>query len=158
MKWFKHQTTKTLTTDKLIDAVGISGYGRYYLLLELIAGHVDSPEDDSGLLLSLKKWAEHLRFKTKNVHSFFIALQNIGLILFQQINNELQVKIVNLSKLISNSAMSSSKRATSGQPREEEKERSNIPLFKIESKHITECPIINAALAAKARLSDTVNI
>ncbi len=143
MKWIKHPTNKTVITDKLLNAVGIEGYARYYLLAETIAGQVENLYEPSGLTLPKGKWAEYLRLKQKNLVTFLELLTKLGLILFESIENQINITICNLSNLLSKTAISSSKRSPSGWL---DQNRIDDLIETSESKNkIQECPIVKAS-------------
>lgn len=45
MKWFKHFTNDTQNpgVSRLLDKLGVEGYGRYYLLVTNLTGAADCP-------------------------------------------------------------------------------------------------------------------
>ena len=62
MKWIKHyvDATDSVKLNKLMDKYGVEGYGRYWLLLELLAQHWD--ENQERIEIHLRTIAKQLRY------------------------------------------------------------------------------------------------
>lgn len=81
MKWFKHfsNASDSVKLNKLIDELGIEGYGRYWLLLELIAQETEQGSEKVEIHYRKISSKVHIKF-TKTLGTFLAKLQNFGLI------------------------------------------------------------------------------
>lgn len=124
MKWFKHFTDNSTLNPKLtqlIDTHGVEGYGRYSILLESLIRMSDDAQQAPKVTLTAKRWAEILHLKAKNVLTFLEHLAKLSLIFILRSANEITVELANYLEIISDRAISSQKRGTTGSPRVEER-------------------------------------
>jgi|GEM_PF-5468560 len=114
MKWFQHLSQNSIQDPqltRLLDDLGVEGYGRYYLLLECLVRSADDTETAPISAFSVKRWAVVLRLKPKKVKTFLDYLHNVFLIKVLHSPNETSVKLLNHTRLLSKRAISSSKRS-----------------------------------------------
>ncbi|NQY01105.1 MAG: DUF4373 domain-containing protein [Flavobacteriaceae bacterium] len=81
MKWFKHYSnaSDSLKLNHLIDELGLEGYGRYWLLLELLAQDFDGINDEFEI--HFRKISSKLQIKfSKKLETFLQKLQDFSLI------------------------------------------------------------------------------
>ena len=77
MKWFKHYSnaSDSVKLNHLIDELGLEGYGRYWLLLELLAQDFDGINDEFEI--HFRKISSKLQIKfSKKLETFLQKLQD----------------------------------------------------------------------------------
>ncbi len=156
MKWFKHYTDNTAQDSRivrLIEHYGVAGYGRYQLLLEQIIRIVDAPNERPRAEFTLRKWADILRLKTKNVQKFLGYLADISLISVEHLGDLIAVELSNCGKLLSDRAVSSGKRGSRSDLRLDKNSYAQLPLRSDAVRarsDIAENPAIKAAAKSSA--------
>jgi hypothetical protein len=81
VKWFRHFASawSSLKLNRLIDELGVEGYGRYWLLLELLAEHFDG--ENTLFVLHYRQVSPRILLKTeKKIDHFFKKLSSFSLI------------------------------------------------------------------------------
>lgn len=81
MKWFKHYSTAG-HSDKLTQLkaqLGAAGYGRYWILLELLSQRFDGEQTDFVFDMKILK-SELLAYRTQSVSTLLQSCTNLGLI------------------------------------------------------------------------------
>lgn len=84
MKWFKHFTnaSDSVKLNKLIDELGIEGYGRYWLLLELIAS--EGYDGSEKVEIHFRKISAKVQIKfSKKLGTFLQKLSDFSLINYE---------------------------------------------------------------------------
>jgi len=93
MKWFRHfvNASNSVKLNRIIDDLGVEGYGRYWLFLELLASHYDG---DSAIFeihsreLSAKI---HIKF-SKKLDTFIEKLASYSLITFKKTGKVYEIR------------------------------------------------------------------
>ena len=96
MKWFKHFTDASNSTrlNVLIDGFGVEGYGRYWLLMELLAEEFDG--SDEAIEVHFRKISAKVQIKfAKKLETFMQKLCD-----FHLIEWEVEGKIYKIKSLI----------------------------------------------------------
>ena len=123
MKWFKHLSSNSIQDPKLtrlLDAQGVEGYGRFYLLVECLVRSAESLDHAPTASFTVKRWAEVLRLKPKSVKAYFDVLGALSLVQWQHSESQIQASLNDWQEILSQSAISSTRRTPSGVPRKEE--------------------------------------
>lgn len=83
MKWFKHYSNASgsVSLSHLIDELGVEGYGRYWLLLELLADEFDGENANFEVHLNKILAKLHVKF-VKKLETFLQKLSDFRLIQF----------------------------------------------------------------------------
>ena len=84
MKWFKHYSNADSSTklNRIIDEMGVEGYARYWLLLELLSSHFDG--ESTYFEIHENQILAKLRIKfSKKLATFMQKLSNFQLIKFK---------------------------------------------------------------------------
>jgi hypothetical protein len=84
MDWFKHQTNSATHDDRIatiFERLGVAGYGRYVMLLEILIGSAVDWDTTPTTTLTIKQWAEKLRSKPKQVEVFLGVLNEVQLVI-----------------------------------------------------------------------------
>jgi len=98
MKWFKHQTSAR--DDEGLIALrtefGFDGYGRYWAILETVAGR--SRNDSFDLSLSVAEWCLILSTKPKQLRWFLERSENLTLMKWFDSGNVIRISVPKLAK------------------------------------------------------------
>jgi hypothetical protein len=100
LKWFKHFTnaSDSVRLNKLIDELGVEGYGRYWLLLELIAE--ESYDGSEEIEVHLRKISAKVQIKfRKKLETFLQKLSDYSLIEFKSSEKVYKIRSLILSEL-----------------------------------------------------------
>jgi len=99
MKWFKHMTNShnDEILSELIDEFGPAGYGVWWIILEVIATHMDDT-DRTSAKYSIKKWSNFCGISPKKFQKIVEFLKNRGRILVKKEENYLILDVPNLLK------------------------------------------------------------
>lgn len=93
MKWFKHYTnaSDSVKLNHLIDDLGIEGYGRYWLLLEMLAEEFDG--SSTTFHIHSHKISSKVRIKfSKKLATFMQKLSNFHLIEFKLVGKVYEIE------------------------------------------------------------------
>lgn len=79
MRWFKHDTDghRSPGMIKLIEEFGVEGYGRWLILLEIVAERMDE-SDSCSVTLSVSEWCRRLRTRPKVLEKFLRSCSEVG--------------------------------------------------------------------------------
>ena len=83
MRWFKHYSdaSDSVKLNKLIDELGVEGYGRYWLLLELLAGEFDGKS--TKFRVHSRKISAKVQIKfSKKLETFMGKLSDFSLLTY----------------------------------------------------------------------------
>jgi hypothetical protein len=85
MKWFKHyyNASYSVSLSELIDEVGVSGYGHYWLLLELLAEKYDG--ESTTFIMHFEEISRKVRIKFRKKLETFIQKLPESCITFEEI-------------------------------------------------------------------------
>lgn len=85
MKWFKHFVAAgdSVKLNKLVDELGVEGYGRYWLLLELLAGEFDGSSTTFEVHFRKISAKVQIKFSTK-LETFLQKLSDFSLLTFKK--------------------------------------------------------------------------
>ena len=80
MKWFKHSCTARddQKLSKLMDELGLEGYGCYMIILEVV-GHEMGSSNDCYAEFSLKKWGSFAQLSAKKFAKFAQVMAKLSL-------------------------------------------------------------------------------
>lgn len=103
MKWFKHMSDAYMDEklDLIIDEFGYEGYGRWWVILELIAKQMDG-SDKCFVEYSWVKWQTFLKGKRNKLETFLERLENVSLLNLERSENKLKITCPKLLKLRDN--------------------------------------------------------
>jgi len=93
LRWFKHLTASN-RDEKLLqiqDEFGLSGYGLYWIILEII-GEKITGDGCASVTLSGRNWARLCGVSLKKLKTFLVFAQNIEL--FSVKNSESDITII----------------------------------------------------------------
>ena len=84
MKWFKHfsNASDSIKLNKLIDELGVESYGRYWLLLELLASEMYEGHEEVEIHFRKISTKVHIKFN-KKLETFMQKLSDFSLIQFE---------------------------------------------------------------------------
>ena len=94
MKWFKHHSDVRVSNSvsNVLGELGVSGYGRYWILLELMAQKFDGKNDDV-FAFGVRELRESLRFNQgKQLISYLEAIAKQGVIEFQASDKLIEIR------------------------------------------------------------------
>lgn len=103
MKWFKHMSDAHMDEklSEIIDEFGYEGYGRWWVILELIAKQMDKT-DKCFVEYSWVKWQTFLKGKRNKLETFLERLENVSLLNLERSENKLKIICPKLLKLRDN--------------------------------------------------------
>lgn len=84
MRWFKHfcDASDSVKLNRLVDELGVDGYGRYWLLLELLAGEFDG--NSTTFKVHSRKISAKVQIKfSKKLATFMQKLSDFSLLTFK---------------------------------------------------------------------------
>ena len=99
MKWFKHSCTARddQKISKLMDELGLEGYGAYMIILEVVA-HEMGPQNNCFAEFSLKKWGTFCQVSPKRFAKFAEIMANLLLFDADISEKNCKINIPNLLK------------------------------------------------------------
>lgn len=104
MKWFKHMADAR--DDDFIEWLeenyGFEGTGRWWRILEIIAGSMDKNSNDPSATHSWKKWQILLRGKRSQLTGYLLAMRLRGKIEVVETGNEMKITCKNILKMRDN--------------------------------------------------------
>lgn len=99
MRWFKHAVA-SWDDEKLslfVDEHGLTGYGFWWRLLEIVAARIDE-DNDAEVTFPVSKWGKMFGTYPKVFRKFCESLRNHSLIVLEDSGISITVKIPNLLK------------------------------------------------------------
>jgi hypothetical protein len=99
LRWFKHLAAAHQDEDmaEIISTLGVEGYGTWWIILEVIAGQMDST-DKCSARYSAKKWGNFCGFSAKKFQKICGKLAEISSISVELSGEFLEIECRNLLK------------------------------------------------------------
>jgi len=122
MKWFQH-SAEFSTLDELglgvREDLGLEGLARLFIIFEIITRNAESPASKMSVTLSRKHWARLLGLQQRTLKKFLQSLQTFPGIRVEEVGKRLCIEIPKIAEMLTNRAISSRLRGSTGSPREE---------------------------------------
>ena len=127
MKWFKHSCTARddQKISKLMDELGLEGYGAYMIILEVV-GHEMGSTSECFAEFSLKKWGSFAQLSAKKFAKFAEVMAKLSLFDAQILEKNCRIEIPNLLKYRDNHSRNlqvADKKVSLDKEKEKEKEK-----------------------------------
>lgn len=99
MRWFKHVSNarKDRALTLVRDEFGIEGYGRYFLILEIVAE--GSRDDQFSVSMLATEWASSLGCKQNKLQTFLSRLADVSLMNWERTGNVITIEVPKLAKI-----------------------------------------------------------